>query len=166
MHNFFCKEHYLKTEKTAPHWAEVHKNLQNPYTLTSNSCQLPLIAVCAVSHTSPSGVQFSIRFHITLLLPLHSNHKLQSLSRPLPQANCWSFLKKKWQIYCHIYALLNHFICRKWCCHFNRFLSVYVRMCVTGFENIPNSVFLTSLVVFIVWLLHSTAIFSNMHVAL
>lgn len=38
-------------------------------------------------------LKLPIKFHITLLNPVHDNHKPQSLSLPLPVANFWSFKK-------------------------------------------------------------------------
>ena len=49
-------------------------------------------SLCVLWATLPQLVwKLSIRFHITLLNPVHDNHKPQPLSLPPPVENFWSF---------------------------------------------------------------------------
>lgn len=101
-----------KAKNTAPSWTDLHRNT---YTHASTISQLPLFTVVLWATIPQLVLQLSIRFHITLFLPIHNNHKLQSLSHSLSQANFWSVSKKKCQNYCNIYVSVNHSICEKQC---------------------------------------------------
>ena len=185
IYNVFCKKHYLKTgkkknphnkqtnNKPVPSWTELHRNTSVykhiPQTSTSY-----LWSLCLLWATLPQLVlQLSIIFHITLLLPIHNNHKLQSFSCSLPQANFWSFSRKKSTKFILIFMhfLIISYVENSAIILIGFCLCVCVCAYVCSTKNFfecyfPNSTFCISLMYFYLWFLHSTAIIRDTYIPL
>lgn len=110
------------------HITHTRTHLKHPPTTTSHHR-------CYKPHHPQLGPQLSLRFQISLLLPLHSSSQAGTLL--VNQV----FFKMNCHIYCSIYMFLNHLIYVKLGCHFYQ-VPIHFYASLTKFPSVvSNAIF-------------------------